>query len=203
MTIYINGNQANITLDTEKTLEEVLSGLDRELSAVDAVITDIELDGDPLTQDNMDEAMQKDISLIQSLALRVVTAGEVQDALKALCGELQALAERLEDVPVQLQSGKPGDAAKALRDAAQTIQTFCFYSRVMDLFSGADGEVPRFDALLVDGNPQKDFFAELIPVLQDFCNALETGDIVMTGDLAEYEIKPRLSALAAALENWQ
>jgi hypothetical protein len=200
--IYINGIEADITLDTEKTLGDVLASLDREFDAHDAAIIGVELEGSQIPEADIDNALGRDIAGIQTLSLAVMTAPEVLEAMKGLCADFEALAARLEDVPVQLQSGKQGDAATAIRDAADTINTFCFYGRALNLFGGAEAGQGKFDSLLVEGKPLADFFADFTPILQDFCGALENSDIVMIGDLAEYEIKPRVSALANALESW-
>jgi hypothetical protein len=47
------------------------------------------------------------------------------------------------------------------------------------------------------------FFPELAPLLKGFCEAMENNDIVLTGDLAEYEVKPRILAIAQALASFQ
>jgi hypothetical protein len=45
-----------------------------------------------------------------------------------------------------------------------------------------------------------DFFADLTPVLSEFEEALKANDTVLVGDLAEYEICPRLKLASKALE---
>ena len=51
-----------------------------------------------------------------------------------------------------------------------------------------------------DGNKTVgDFFQDFMPILSDFEQAVESGDTVLIGDLAEYEISPRLSAIAKTL----
>ena len=57
-----------------------------------------------------------------------------------------------------------------------------------------------YSKLLIDGKEIGTFFSEFAPVLSDFEKALETKDTVTVGDLAEYEISPRLDKLAAAIK---
>ena len=45
-----------------------------------------------------------------------------------------------------------------------------------------------------------DFFADFQPILKDFEDALKNNDTVTVGDLAEYEICPRLISIAETLE---
>jgi hypothetical protein len=191
--IYINGNEADITLETEKTVGDVLYAFDEEAAKQNAVIAGVEIDGERITDERMEADFQKEISTVEKLALSVITSEEVKQSLKAICAEFEQTAERLAEVPVQLQSGKQLDASKTIRDTADIIDEFCYWGRILVLFR------LEFETFLVDRKTLPDFFADFTPVLQDFCKAFENDDIVLIGDLAEYEIKPRILLLADAL----
>jgi hypothetical protein len=117
-------------------------------------------------------------------------AGELAKAEPVISG----ICARLEDLPLDIQTGK--DAR-----AAETIQ----------LFSGAAEKLFRlFKVLRAEGFPTGEIQAAGMPVagyitefgaaLQELLAAYEQRDAVLVGDLAEYELAPRLRELYAAIK---
>jgi len=103
------------------------------------------------------------------------------------------ICARLEELPLDIQTGK--DAR-----AAETVRTF----------SGVAEKVFRvFDVLKTKGFPVEEvtvenmsltaYIAEFSTALRELLAAYEQHDTVMVGDLAEYEMAPRLRGLHAAV----
>jgi hypothetical protein len=94
---------------------------------------------------------------------------------------------RLVDLPLDIQTGKDGRAA-------QTIQAFSGITekifRIFKLFNNPAGE--RSIANLI---------GEFNASARELSDAYERHDTVLVGDLAEYEMAPRLQELFAAIAN--
>jgi hypothetical protein len=98
---------------------------------------------------------------------------------------VRVVAGRLEELPLDIQTGKDGRAA-------ETIQ----------LFSSAAGKLLRLlgllklegyspETLTVDGVPLFEYIEEFESLLRELAAAYEEKDAVLVGDLAEYELAPR------------
>lgn len=115
--------------------------------------------------------------------------GELEDPLKA-ARMIQSLfaetVQRMENLPLDLQTGKD-------RQAMETLQ----------LFTVIMGKLFRLIPLLafngIKTDSLKPVLEEIGTILQDLLSAYETKDTVLVGDLAEYEIAPRLRSLQEAL----
>ena len=101
----------------------------------------------------------------------------------------------MEQIPAALQNGHGNDARESIAELADAIDSFCHTTALASLFP----EI--LDAVSVEGKKLADFISEFPPLLADFEQALAAQDTVQIGDLAEYEICPRLTALGAALRN--
>lgn len=107
----------------------------------------------------------------------------------AMEGELNEDVARLEDLPLDLQTGNDGRAA-------ETIQKF----------SGFMQKMLRMFPLLkyaIQENPETGYpvlFEEFKSALKEFLAAYENKDMVLSGDLAEYEIAPRIKNIYTTLK---
>jgi len=106
---------------------------------------------------------------------------------------LSAMADRLEALPLQLQTGKDVNAAGTLRDFSDLSSTLI---RLLPLVGRAGINLAEFR---IGENDIKAYFDELGSALRELVSAFETGDAILVGDLSEYEIAPRLRALEAAI----
>jgi hypothetical protein len=104
-------------------------------------------------------------------------------------GELNEETARLQDLPLDLQTGND-------RRAAETIQGFSvFMQKILRLFPLLKYAIPE--------NPDAAhslLFEELKSALKEFLAAYENRDMVLSGDLAEYEIAPRVKNIYEALK---
>ena len=106
---------------------------------------------------------------------------------------LSAMADRLEALPLQLQTGKDVNAAGTLRDFSDLSSTLI---RLLPLVERAGINLGVFR---IGENNIKEYFDELGSALKELVSAFESGDAILVGDLSEYEIAPRLRALEAAI----
>ena len=77
---------------------------------------------------------------------------------------------------------------------ADLIDNICHTASLSALFP------ERFGNLKIDNKSFSEFFSEFSQIFKDFEQAISSGDTVLMGDLAEYEISPRLEQLADSLE---
>ena len=77
------------------------------------------------------------------------------------------------------------------------IETFNKAIRVIPELKRAGIDV---GSLSVDGQALPDFYSSLNEVLRKLSTAFEDKDSVLIGDLAEYEVVPRMRSFFAAME---
>jgi hypothetical protein len=122
---------------------------------------------------------------------------ELRDPLPELGGMeglVEGTAKRLEDLPLDIQTGKDGRAA-------ETVQLFSnIAEKLFRIFSllKLEGLIP--DTLLIDTVPGNGFIDDFSAALKELLAAYEVKDAVLVGDLAEYELAPRLRAFYSAIK---
>jgi len=109
--------------------------------------------------------------------------------------KVELIAGRLEELPLDMQTGKD-------QKAAETIQLFSGISeklfRILLIFK-SEGLSP--EAFTIDGVSAKTFVEEFNTTLKELSSAYENRDTVLVGDIAEYELAPRLLKLFSAMKN--
>jgi hypothetical protein len=122
---------------------------------------------------------------------------ELEDPLAELgsIGSLvTAIAARLEDLPLDIQTGKDGRAA-------ETVQLFSHIAeKIFRLLHSLKSNGFTIDGLTVQSLPMHDFIEEFNIALKELTAAYEAKDAVLVGDLAEYELAPRLVSLYRTLK---
>ncbi|MDR1931086.1 MAG: hypothetical protein LBQ44_10740 [Treponema sp.] len=261
--ITINGDPADITLETEKTVGELLSGIDAWLSGSGVFISGLELDGKNYGAPAMDDAFK--LSLDEVGYVNVKTSGWAElfiEALAALKGEApyiekaQAEERRLflsewEESPacafleknapeirsafVQFLSGSlthqafvsliderlgelcdPGTEMKGIVPLCGEIATR-LENLPLDMQTGKDGRAAEtivlFSAMAekifrlfllakyygFDAGDFKELIEDFGAAVKELLAAYENKDTVLMGDLAEYELAPRLLNLSKVL----
>jgi hypothetical protein len=125
---------------------------------------------------------------ISLLAERREELGNPGSVLAGMAALVEETAKRLEDLPLDLQTGKDGHAR-------ETIQLFSATSeKLLRLISyiQSSGEET------VDGTPVKTFLADFSAAVRELSAAYGNRDAVLAGDLAEYELAPRFRSLYSA-----
>jgi len=273
MNIFINEKPADITLDTEKNLGDVMSGIEQWLSPSGSRIKKIFLDDKDISTDALGEAFRVNVTDIKKLDVfvspwRELAAEALEDLYKTcifynkaafderkniaaewekssaarflisdipdisclagrvLSGEglsasdfstlleerlreltdpkqeidnstakVELIAGRLEELPLDMQTGKD-------RKAAETIQLFSGISeklfRILFIFKSEGFSTENFT---IDGLSAKIFLEEFNSTLKELSSAYENRDTVLVGDIAEYELAPRLLKLFSAMKD--
>lgn len=194
MELKVNGKKVDITLETEKTVGDVLKAFEAEAAKNNATTVSITLNGQPVTASGFDTTITRPITADTAIELQVISKTDISDSFAISCREFTTLAKQLEEVPVMLQSGRDKEADGIITKLASEIDRFCHAATLSALFPDT------YSKLLIDGKEIGSFFSEFAPVLSDFEKALESKDTVTVGDLAEYEISPRLIKLADAIK---
>lgn len=257
--LTINGQKADIILESETNVRELLSGLDSWITGSGLYVSGLEIDGTAYGASLMDEAFALRLNSVSRIDVRLsswaelmlealigiqndletsdeeawtsstewntahtaaflrenaadihalvtgVLDGKIKQAealpliaerireLRNPAGEIAAslpiiteISDRLEDLPLDIQTGK--DAR-----AAQTIT----------LFSGITEKLFRLLFLLQRRGVKTESISALLSdfsaAVKELYAAYENRDTVLVGDLAEYELAPRLPELASRL----
>jgi len=103
------------------------------------------------------------------------------------------ICTRLEELPLDIQTGK--DAR-----AAETVRTFSGVTeKVFRVFNMLKTEGFPVGEITVENMPIAAYIAEFSTALRELLAAYEQHDTVLVGDLAEYEMAPRLRSLHSAV----
>lgn len=106
----------------------------------------------------------------------------------------ESQASELEELPVLLQTGKDDRAMKAV---SYFIEVFNKVIRIVPEIGRAGVAV---DSLRIEGQSLSDFYTAFNGILRQLTEAFEHRDAVLIGDLAEYEILPRMRCFFAAMD---
>lgn len=193
MNVTVNGNAVDITLEDERTVGDVLRGLETAFAQNNATTIGITLNGTSISADAFDAAAQTPLADDTTIDVTVVSEDDIKTAFAAEAETSRVIAAKLEQIPVQLQSGKDKDANAIISQLADLVDSVCHTASLAALFPSV------FEKLSIAGKSVSEFFAEFSDILNNFRQALEDKDNVLIGDLAEYEISPRLTALADAI----
>ena len=262
MEIRINGKIADIIIENEKTVGEVMSNLELWLSASGHRLSAVAIDGQTIDISSIEEAFSRDISSIKTLDFctasiteltlvclmnligdldefdsldfnkrnefflewlkrpQAVFAGEqmpdlfsayrllfensgvTSDVLRAITEErineteapvnefiamrtqVEEICRRLVDLPLDIQTGKDGQAAVTIQlFSAIAEKTFRLYRQFE--IQGYFQPVETLSGIIDDFNV----------AIKELLQAYEMQDTVLIGDLAEYEMAPRLLEL--------
>jgi len=108
---------------------------------------------------------------------------------------VEIIAKRMEEVPLDMQTGKD-------KRAAETFQLFSqVFSKLLRVFSIHRSEGFSVEHFVIDDRPAITFIEEFNSVLNELSSAYESKDIVLTGDIAEYELAPRFLKFFTAIKN--
>ena len=135
------------------------------------------------------------LECISRVDFTTVTKDDVKTLLAAYEQEFSRLASEIETIPVLLQSGKDKAASEIIQSFADIASRFCQSVSLTVLFDD------MYQTRSIDGMSVNDFFASFSSILTEFASALAVKDTVMIGDLAEYEIKPRIDTICSMIRS--
>lgn len=192
--VYINDQKIDVQIEDEETVGDVLQSFERTCEENCAAVIGITVDGKQITAEIFDEESSKPLGPNTKFEFSVVTKDSIKEAFSNLSILFNELSEKMEQVPVALQSGKNLEVSESIKKLADSIGQFCHIAALATLFP------ETFTETTVNGMNFKDFFSDFSPILRDFEQALQNNDTVLIGDLSEYEICPRLQAISQALK---
>ena len=109
-------------------------------------------------------------------------------ALQKAAVELKVTTSDIESVSVLLQTGQDKKAMDSIIRFADLSQ-----KTIRALSNMEEASLIGLDKLRIDDKTAKDFFKDFNRVLQELVEAFDGNDIVLIGDILEYEISPRLA----------
>lgn len=195
MEFYVNGEKIDITLENEKTVGDVLKSFEEEFAKNNATTVKIIVDGKEIDASKFDEECKKPLEENTKLELSVVSQAEILDSFKELAKKCPKISEEMLSIPEKLQSGKDREVSSLITKLADFIDSFCHTVSLSALFPDS------FKNIQIDGKTVKDFFTDFTQILSDFEQAISSKDTVSIGDLAEYEISPRLTAITESIKD--
>ena len=195
MKIFINGQEADITLDSEKNLGDVLTSFESECAKNKATTVNIVVDGEEVSADAFDTFTQKPVEAISTLELTTITEDDVLLSFKDIATRSGELIEDMKLISLQFQNGQDKKALVTVTQLADTVDYFCKATALSTLFP------EKFADMNIDGVAIQDFFGDFMAILTDFEEAFKNSDSVMLGDLAEYEITPRIESIISMIDS--
>lgn len=190
MNIILDGVNLDITIENEKNVGDILKALETELEMNSATMVEVTADNTIIPAEKLDDLFVTPIDKVQTLEVKSITAKEVADVLKHLFNTFEDLAEKLENIPVQLQKNEDKTAMNTVTELADALSLLFQTIPYVNLFP------ETFDNLTIESKRLTSFVSDFPSLLEDFRKAVESNDTVLIGDLAEYEIAPRLRQLA-------
>lgn len=197
MDFYVNGEKIDVKLEDEKTIGDVLKSFEVTCEENNAAVIGISIDGKTITADIFDEESKKELSENTKFEFSIINVDTIKDSFASLANLFNELSTKMEEVPVLLQKNETKLASESITTLADSINHFCHLAALASLFP------ETFTNTTIDGMNFNDFFKDFSPILADFEQALQNNDTVMIGDLAEYEICPRLQKISESLKNLQ
>lgn len=192
MEFYINNEKADMTLEDEKTLGEVLSSFKNFLDKNKMVMSGISVDGKSINRSELIEEGKKSLSNMHEIKFEVLPVELIFSELKNAIETLDTFEKSFESIPLLLQSGKKKEALTVVVNFSNNIQYFLNAYAHVSL-------IDDLSTVTVDGEPVNEFFISFNGILSDFASAMESEDIVGVQDLAEYEIAPRMKSVVTAM----
>ncbi len=190
MDVRLDGVPLDIVFESEKTVGDVLKGMEAELEKSDATIIEIQADSEVFQASELDELFTRSIDSVKELSLKSVSYTDVKDIAVKIFERFSSLSGRLEQIPLQFQQNKDNEAMASVSELADSL------SALFDLLPYFSFFPNHFEKITIDGTPITIFIQELNPLLQDFLQAVETKDTVTIGDIAEYEFAPRVQKIS-------
>lgn len=191
---FVNGNKVDIQLENEKTVGEVLTSFEQTCEENDAAVIEIRVNDKQITAESFDEDAKKSISENMKFEFTIVTKDNIRESFSNLSALFDTLSGKMEQIPVELQTGKNKEANLSIQELADSISQFSHIAALASLFP------ETFTINTINDMPFNDFFKDFSTILLDFEQALQNNDSVLVGDLSEYEICPRLQAISEFLK---
>ena len=189
--LFHSGQPLTFSLENEKTTGDILNALEEQFEKNDSTIIEIELNGKKITAEEIESLSSRAIDDNDSISVKSVCADGIIMSLKELAIDFDPLCTELEELPVLMQQNDDKKSFDIINKFAESFDILCHLATLSSLFPS------KFEGKKVAEKSLAEFLKDFSPILTDFEESLKNKDTVLTGDLAEYEIKPRLEAYIA------
>ena len=192
MKLQINGQKIERTTAENATLSEVLQSVQDDYVSDSEVITTIFVDGEHLTPEQLSNWKDRSIEDFDEANVEVMSRNMfAANGLRVAATQLQQTAAQREEVVELIQQGNSQQAMLKLGDYLavwNTVhQTLGCASRLMnieledlEIFDQSATDTPQGQAVMEHVN-------NLSGQLEEIKSALEAGDLVLLGDILDYE----------------
>ncbi len=190
MQVIVNNQEIQISLEDEKTLGDFLKAFEQNCADNDATIIGIAVNDEQLSADTMEKSFILSLDEVSKVELSTVSSTDIAGSLKDLAKQSGNIADNLCTISMLYQAGKDKEASAFITEFADFFNGFCRTISLSSLFPKTYG------TLRIENLEISQFLSDFSQLLSDFEKALKDNDIVLIGDLAEYEIAPRLHSIA-------
>ncbi len=126
---------------------------------------------------------------------RLAELTEPEASMMSAAKLFNTIKNDLSEVSLKIQTGKDKEAMNTMVIAVELInKTVRILPSYLQYLKTADKKEP-----VIDGLSAAEFYTSLNGVLKELAGAFENKDGILIGDLAEYEISPRLESFFTAL----
>ncbi len=193
MEIYVNDKKMHFSLENEKTLGDILKAVERDCEKSNATIISITVNDTLLSDETFEKAFIQPLDSIQKIGLQTVSEDDVLFMLRNIVAVGDEISEKMQNIPVLLQGNKDIEVSHIVTSFVDCFNTICHIMGLCVLFPD------KFSSLKIGDQNFSEFLNDFTPILQDFESSLTNKDTVLTGDLAEYEIVPRLQLFSESV----
>ena len=188
MIIKINGEELSYTLENEKTLGEVLGGIEEACCREHETIVQVTVDGKELTSQELDLLFKQPVDSDITIELSTFSGAEMRNYMKGLTQDLSKYADDFEQIPVYMQTGKDVQALNLLGTFSEKLNELYRSLLLSDIT-----QLPI--DIQIEEKSIHEYQKEITALLHDIVSSIEEKDIIQVGDLAEYELAPLVKTL--------
>ena len=188
MIIKINGKELSYTLENEKTLGEVLGGIEEACCREHETIVQVTVDGKELTSQELDLLFKQPVDSDITIELSTFSGAEIRNYMKGLTQDLSKYADDFEQIPVYMQTGKDVQALNLLGTFSEKLNELYRSLLLSDIT-----QLPI--DIQIEEKSIHEYQKEITALLHDIVSSIEEKDIIQVGDLAEYELAPLVKTL--------
>lgn len=200
MKLMLNDSELDVSFPADASLGSVLLNVQDNDIMDNQVLASIWIDGDELTADRLSEWRDRPISDFSEAKIEAPSRNEM--ALLGLCSVIDALNDSIthrNKLVDDICQGRAGQAVGDLSDYLSTWnglqQTIGSVTRLLEVeISGLEEYCQEL------GSPLEEQVQNLNEQLTELKSALEAGDLVLIGDIIEYEFGELTSNWVETLE---
>ena len=200
MKLMLNDSELDVSFPADASLGSVLLNVQDNDIMDNHVLASIWIDGDELTADRLSEWRDRPISDFSEAKIEAPSRNEM--ALLGLCSVIDALNDSIthrNKLVDDICQGRAGQAVGDLSDYLSTWnglqQTIGSVTRLLEVeISGLEEYCQEL------GSPLEEQVQNLNEQLTELKSALEAGDLVLIGDIIEYEFGELTSNWVETLE---